>query len=193
MTSLFYDVGLSLISYYGLRLLGADPYLALLTATAVAAVRLGYVLWRDRQFDRLAAFMVVTFAIGFALSFVAGDARLLMMKDSVGTSVSGAIFGVSFLLGRPLMLTAVQRFGAESEAEAHEMEQWFVEDAGFRRLIATMSAVWCFGLIGEAALRIPLIFVLPIDVMAGVSTAMWVVTFGGLFTWSQWYGTRSRA
>jgi type IV secretory pathway TrbD component len=193
MVSLFYDVGLSLVSYYGLRLLGADTYIALLAGTATAAFRLVYVLWSDRQFDRFAAFMVFTFGVGLALTFVTGDPRFLLVKDSVGTGLSGAVFGVSYLLGRPLMLTAVQRFGAESEEEAREMEEWFVEDGLFRHLIAVFSAVWCFGLIGEAALRIPLIYLLPVDVMAGVSTAMWVVAFGGLFAWTQWYGARSRA
>jgi hypothetical protein len=72
------------------------------------------------------------------------------------------------------------------------MEEWFIESAAFRHVIAVISAAWCFGLIGEAALRVPLVFLLPIDVMAGLSTAMWIVTFGGLFGWSRWYGARSR-
>ena len=192
MRSMVYDVVPSVATYYGLRLLGADPYVALLGATAVAALRLLYVLWIDHTFDRFAAFMVVIFAIGLALSFVTGDARFLLMKDSVTTAVSGLIFGVSWLLGRPLMLTAVQRFGASSAAEALEMEQWWRTDAVFRHMIGVMSAVWCVGLIGEAAVRIPLIYLLPIDVMAGLSTVLSIGILGGLFVWTTWYGNSLR-
>jgi hypothetical protein len=193
MRSMVYDVVPSVATYYGLRLLGADPYVALLGATAVAALRLLYVLWTDHSFDRFAAFMVVIFAIGLALSFVTGDARFLLLKDSVTTSISGLIFGVSWLLGRPLMLTAVQRFGARSDAESREMEEWWRTDAVFRHIIGVMSAAWCLGLIGEAAVRIPLVYLLPIDVMAGLSTVLSVAVLGGLFVWTQWYGNAKRA
>jgi hypothetical protein len=192
MLSMVYDVVPSVATYYGLRILGADPYLALLGATAVAALRLLYVLWTDHTFDRFAAFMVVIFAIGLALSFVTGDPRFLLMKDSVTTAVSGLIFGVSWLLGRPLMLTAVQRFGARSDAEAREMEDWWRTDVVFRHMIAVMSGAWCLGLIGEAAVRVPLIYLLPIDVMAGLSTVLSVAVLGGLFVWTQWYGNGKR-
>jgi intracellular septation protein A len=190
MGSFFWDVVPSVVAYYGLRTLGADPYVALLGGTGAAALRLLYVLWTDRSFDRFAAFMVVVFAVGLALSFVSGDARFLLLKDSVPTAVSGAIFGVSWLLGRPLMLTAVQRFGARSEAEREEMETWWAEEPVFRHVIAVMSAAWCFGLVGEAVVRIPLVYLLPVDVMAGVSTAMSVVVFITLFAWTRWYGYR---
>jgi intracellular septation protein A len=190
MGSFFWDVVPSVAAYYGLRMLGADPYVALLGGTGAAAVRLLCVLWTDRTFDRFAAFMVVIFAVGLALSFVSGDARFLLLKDSVPTAVSGAIFGLSWLLGRPLMLTVVQRFGARSETEREEMQTWWAEDHAFRHVIAVMSAAWCFGLIGEAVVRVPLVYLLPVDVMAGVSTAMSVVVFVTLFVWTRWYGYR---
>jgi hypothetical protein len=192
MRTMFFDVVPSVAVYYGLRAFGADPYLALLGATGVATLRLVYLLWTDRRFDRFAAFMVAVFAIGLVLSFVTGNARFLLLKDSIPTAVSGAIFGISWLVGRPLMLTAVQRFGARSERERLEFETLWTSAADFRHMIAVMSLVWCFGLIGEAALRVPLIFLLPIDVMAGVSTVISIGVLAGLFTWTQWYGTRVR-
>jgi hypothetical protein len=193
MRSMMFDVIPSVAAYYVLRVLGADSYVALLGATVVAAIRLLCVLWVDRTFDRFAAFVVVIFAIGFVLSFVTGNPRFLLMKDSMATAVSGLIFGVSWLLDRPLMLTAAQRFGARSEGERREMEVWWNEDPVFRHVVGVMSVVWCLGLIGEAALRIPLIYLLPIDVMAGLSTVLSVAVLSGLFVWTQWYGNRARA
>ena len=47
------------------------------------------------------------------------------------------------------------------------------------------------GLLLEAIVRIPLIYLLPIDVMVGVSTAMMVTVIVGLAIWNGWYGART--
>lgn len=73
------------------------------------------------------------------------------------------------------------------------MEDWWRTDAVFRRMIAVMSGAWCLGLVGEAAVRIPLIYLVPIDVMAGLSTVMSVAVLDGLFVWTTWYGNGKRA
>jgi hypothetical protein len=49
------------------------------------------------------------------------------------------------------------------------------------------SAVWGAGMLSEAALRAVLIFLLPIDVMVVLSTAMWGTTVVLLVLWTRWY------
>src|SRR5215218_8982801 len=61
---LFWDIGLSLVAYYGLRAMGASPYVALLGGTVTAGLRFGYVWLRDRRLDAFAAFMLVEFGGG---------------------------------------------------------------------------------------------------------------------------------
>ena len=56
-----------------------------------------------------------------------------------------------------------------------------------------MSAVWGFGLVFEALLRIPLVFVLPVEVMVTVSTVMIIAVFVLLAVWNKWYATRAQA
>jgi hypothetical protein len=55
------------------------------------------------------------------------------------------------------------------------------------------AIVWGVGLLLEAALRIPLIYLLPIDVMVGLSTGMMVAVIVGLSIWNGWYGQRAGA
>jgi len=55
------------------------------------------------------------------------------------------------------------------------------------------SWVWGIGLLIEAALRVPLIFLLPISVMVAVSQAMMIAAFALLIAWTSWYVRRATA
>jgi hypothetical protein len=52
--------------------------------------------------------------------------------------------------------------------------------------------VWGLRLLAEALVRIPLIYLLSIDVMVGLSTALTVVTIGGLVIWHRRCFVRSQ-
>jgi hypothetical protein len=41
--------------------------------------------------------------------------------------------------------------------------------------------------------RVPLIYLLPIPVMVGLSTALFVATFAALIAWNVWYVSRRPA
>jgi hypothetical protein len=47
------------------------------------------------------------------------------------------------------------------------------------------------GLLAEAAIRVPLVYLLPPSVMVGLSTAMAVLAFGGLAVWTGRYAGRA--
>jgi hypothetical protein len=98
------DVGLPLIGYYTPHGFGASDCAALLTATAAAGARLIWVAARTRQITWFASVMLAVFGAGTALTFTGGDARVLLLKDSVTTAMIGAVFLVSLLSERPLTL-----------------------------------------------------------------------------------------
>ncbi len=186
------DVGLPLIAYYGLHAVGVSDYRALLAGTVVAGLRVAFVALRSRRLDGFAAFLMAIFTVGIGLSFATGDARFMLAKDSVGTAVAGLVFLGTCAVGRPLMFHAAQRFSATtSEKRAWWNIKWQTSP-GFRRGFRVMSVVWGAGLLVEAAVRIPLIYVLPIDVMVGLSTVLQVTAFTLLMMWSVWYGKRMR-
>ncbi|WP_422647490.1 VC0807 family protein [Actinoalloteichus caeruleus] len=186
----FLDAGLSVSAYLVFRWAGAGDYLALLAGTVVAGLRLGWVLLRTRRLDAFALFMTATFAVGLGLSFVTGDARFLLLKESVGTAVTGLLFLLTCLLRRPLLYAASKRFAGLDAAESTAWDERWRASPHFRRLFYRTTIVWGLGFVAEAVLRVPLVFLLPIPVMATVGSLGTPVLIVGLLGWTLWYGPR---
>lgn len=185
---LAWDVGLPMVAYYGLHLAGVGDFVALLAATAAAAVRIAWVAVRDRSLNLFATVMLLVFGIGLALAFVSGDVRFLLLKASVGTAAVGLVFLVTAARGRrPLTLAAEQSW---APARAQQIAQEYLTDPHVRRGHRVSSTVWGTGLLAEAAVRVPLVYLLPINVMVGLSTALLLTTFGGLIVWNARYVAR---
>lgn len=175
------DVGLPMASYYGLRLAGASAWVALLGATVAAGMRIVWVAVRDRRLNPFAAVMLIIFGLGLALVFLSGDPRFLLLKHSITSAAVGIAFLVSIVAGRPLTLAAAQSW---QPGEAQELETLYRTDPHVRHGFRVSAAVWGLGGLAEAVIRVPLIYLLPIDVMVGLSTAMMVATNGGLLMWN---------
>ena len=190
LSGLAADVGLPLVGYYGLRVAGASEWVALLGATALAGVRLVVVALRSRRVTWFAALMLAVFGLGLALAFVGGDPRFLLLKDSLTTGVVGLVFLASLGAGRPLTLSAFQTWKPD---EAAEMEHLYRTAPAARRIFRVSAVVWGVGLLAEAGLRVPLIYVLPLDVAVGASTAMMIVTITALSTWNGIWAGRAQA
>ncbi|GAA1695048.1 hypothetical protein GCM10009765_50350 [Fodinicola feengrottensis] len=188
--SLFLDMGLSIVAYYGLRMLGADQYVALLAGTVVAGLRIVYVALKARRLDGFAVFMMGTFGVSLGLSFLTGDARFLLLKDSIGTSVVGAIFLISTVIGKPVIFHAARRFTSATPEKAQQWEQRWQTEPAVRHTFRVLSTVWGCGLLLEAAIRIPLVYLLPIDVMAGLAQVFGLFFIGPLIVWMMWYVKR---
>ncbi|WP_433031115.1 VC0807 family protein [Actinomycetospora sp. CA-053990] len=187
-SGLLWDVGAPLVGYYALHLLGASDWVALLVATLAAGLRLVWVAVRSREITWFAAVMLAVFGLGLALAFVGGDPRFLLVKDSFGTALVGLVFLASLFSRKPLTLSAFQTWQPK---EAAEMDGFYRTLPPIRRMFRRSAVVWGIGLLLEAIVRIPLIYLLPIDVMVGLSTAMMVTVIVGLSVWNGWYGKRA--
>lgn len=187
LRALAWDVGVPILAYYVLHLAGASDWFALLAATSAAGLLVVWGAVRDRSVNLFASVMLVVFGIGLALAVVTGDERFLLLKASITTGVIGAAFLVAAAWGRPLTLSAAQRW---EPARAAQVVAAYDADPRVRRMHLISSLVWGLGLLAEAAVRVPLIFLLPVSVMVGLSTAMLVVTIGGLVAWNGWYARR---
>ncbi|HEX4250905.1 MAG TPA: VC0807 family protein [Pseudonocardia sp.] len=190
ISSLAWDVGPSVAAYYGARALGCSDYVSLLAGTVASALRLIWVAVRDRRVDAFAMFLMVLFGVGLALTFVTGDARFVIVKDSLTSFVAGLFFLGSCALGRPLTYYAAQRFAGPAEAVG--LRARFADPAVRRRYYAT-SLVWGGGLLAESLLRIPLVLTLPIDVAVGASTVLMIVAYTLLIGWTIHFASRGPA
>ena len=190
---LLLDVGLPLGAYYGARALGLAEYFALLAATLVAGVRLGYTAWRRKAFDAISMVMLLMFGVGLGLSFVTGEERMLLVLQSGTTAVLGLFLLGTCAFGAPAAFTAVKRIRA---GEVELMRRWdtlYAEESGFRRVFMVITLVWALSLVGEAALRIPMAYLLPLDVAIGLSSVMPAVVITATLLWTTWYGKRAGA
>jgi hypothetical protein len=186
------DLGLPVITYYGLHALGADDTTALLAGTLAAGARLVWVAVRSRVVSYFSMVMGAVFGVGLLFTLLTGDARFLLIKHSMMAAVIGALFLITGLRGRkPLTLSAQQSF---TPARAAEIAAEYANSPEVRRGHRIASVVWGGGLLTEAVVRVVLVYLLPVDVMVGLSTLLTVVTFTLLIGWNARYiATRKRA
>lgn len=184
LLGMVWDLVASVGVYYALRLFGVDERPALLVATILAATRLIWVAVRRRQVTWFAAVMLAVFGLGLLLTFLAGDARFLLMKDSIVTAGVGIVFLLSALGGRPLTLSAAQ---TSQPWRAAAIDEMFRTRKDLRRRFFISSVVWGVGLLTESVVRIPLVYSFSVDTMVGLSELMFWGTIGLLMLWSLFY------
>ncbi|WP_344875469.1 VC0807 family protein [Allokutzneria multivorans] len=190
---LLFDVGLPLGAYYGARALGFAEYHALLAATLVAGARVGYAAWRRRTFDAISMVMLLMFGVGLALSFVTGEERMLLVLQSGTTGVLGLFLLGTCVFGAPAAFTVAKRVRSGEKELVRRWESLYAEESGFRRIFTVITLVWALSLVGEAALRVPVAFLFPLDAAIGLSSVMPAVIITAALVWTSWYGKRAGA
>ena len=188
------DVGMPMAVYYTLHALGAGDLVALGAGTALAGVFVLADVVRKRRLDAMAGVILAGFTLGIALTLVSGDARFVIAKESIASALFGAAFLVSVAVGKPLTYLAARHRLAESDpdaAAAFERRYRTVPDV--RRSMRTLAVLWGAGLLCEAALRVVLVYHLPVSTMVWLSTVLTVVTIGGLIALTIAFVRRRRA
>jgi hypothetical protein len=184
LSSLMWDVGLSLAAYFVAHWLGASDYVALLAGSVVALARVLWVAARARKFDMFAAVMLGVFLVGLGLSFLTGSPKFLLVKESFGTGIAGLAFVVSCFVGRPLIYHAALRMQEGDPARVADFEQKWTELPQFRRNFRIMSAAWGAGLLFDAIVRVPLVLSLSTSAAVTASTVLFVATMVLLALWN---------
>lgn len=185
------DAGVPMAVYYGLHAAGASNLVALTGGTVLSGVFVIAEIVRKRRLDPFASVILASFVLGLVLTFISGDARFVIAKDSFTTALIGAAFLLSTAIGKPLIYVSAQR-GMSADAAA-AFRQRYRTSAPMRRVINTLSLVWGAGLCAEAALRVVLVYHLPIPTMVWLSTVMMVITFAILIAVTAAVVRRTRA
>lgn len=184
ISTLFLDVGLSFVAYFAAQLLGASTYVSLLAATVVAGLRTLWVAVAQRRADVFSLFLMALFGAGLGLSFLTGDPRLLLAKDSATSFVAGVILIGSCLIGKPLAYHAARRFARSAGGDQQRAFEANGQSTALRRRWYRVSLVWGGGLLAEAVLRIVGVYTLPFDVAATASQVLMIGAFAALIGWT---------
>lgn len=185
LRGLAWDVGLPLVVFYALSGAGVGDWSALLGASLAVAARMGWVAVQNRALNVFAVVMLAAFGLGLALAFVNGEPQYLLLKSSFLTAFVGIMFLVSATGGRrPLTLAAEQHWAPR---RAVEIAQEYRADPDVRHGHRVSSMVWGLGLLTDALVRIPLVFLLPTSIVVGLSSALTLAILGGLIIWNILY------
>ena len=133
----------------------------------------------ERKLNLLAVLMLAVNLAGIAVSFLTGDPRAMIAKDSIVSSVIAfAILG-SVMLRRPLMSAGLKPYMTRGKAE--RIAAWgrlSMASARFRRLELAFSTIWGLALLAECAARLVGAYTLPVTTMVWLGTVMTLGSIG---------------
>jgi intracellular septation protein A len=164
--------------YYGLRVVGASVYLALLAGAVVPAVTTAAGVIRSRTVDRLGAFMLSTMLLGVAVALIAGSPRFLLAKEAWVTAAVGVWFVLSARGSRPLSFVfARAMLEGRHPFTDQPWDQLWERSPGFRKGWRISSLIWGIGSLVDAAGRVVLAYTLPVDLVPALTPVMFVASF----------------
>ncbi|MGV9760754.1 VC0807 family protein [Streptomyces tricolor] len=178
---LLIDVAVPLGSYYLLKeALGLSTFAALAWSSVVPAVRTVWGLVRERRANALAALILVVNVVSLVLSFVSGDPRLMLAKDSGVSSTVALGILLSVRLGKPMMTEGMKPFLVKGDAGREAAWQRLMSgqaagSAAFRRRERLFSVVWGLVLLAECVVRVVGAYTVPVDTMVWLGSVVLVV------------------
>ncbi|MFJ7152150.1 VC0807 family protein [Streptomyces sp. NPDC100445] len=178
---LLVDVAVPLGSYYLFKdAFGMSTFAALAWSSVVPALRTGWSLVRDRKVNGLAGLILVVNVVSLLLSFVSGDPRLMLAKDSGVSSTVAIGILVSVVLGKPMMTAGMKPFLVKGDAAKEAAWERLASgtaagSAAFRRKENVFSVVWGVVLLAECVARFVGAYTIPVDTMVWLGGVFMVV------------------
>jgi hypothetical protein len=176
---LLIDIGIPVGTYYLLRdAFGLSLWLSLALSSIGPAVRAIAGLVAERSLNLLAVLMLAVNLASIAVSFLTGDPRAMIAKDSAVSSVIALAVLGSVVLRRPLMSAGLKPF--MTKGEPHRTAAWDRLSAAsprFRRLELLFSTIWGLALLAECVARLVGAYTLPVATMVWLGT---VITLGAI-------------
>lgn len=172
--SLLINGGLPFLVY--MLLLGhVSNVLALTIATLIPLLETVIHFLKYRKWDVFAGFMLVGFTLGILAALIGGDERLILLRESFVTGILGLIFLGSLVTRRPLIYYFALRFtvGKTQEQQNTFSDNW--KNPYVRKVLRILTAGWGMILLGEALLKIVLVYTLSVSTFLAISS---VVTYG---------------
>jgi len=173
------DVGVPLAIFYLLHdAFGLSLWLSLALSSVAPAARALGGLAAERRLNLLATLMLAVNLAGIAVSFLTGDPRAMIAKDSVISSVIAFAILASVVMRRPLMSAGLEPFMTRGVPErTAAWDRLSAGSARFRRLEMAFSAIWGLLLLAECVARLIGAYTLPVTTMVWLST---VLTMGAV-------------
>jgi hypothetical protein len=168
------DVAAPMACYYLLHgAFGTSEVAALAVSGVIPAVRVVAGIVKDRTLNGLAGLTLVVNVAGIVLSFVTGDARLMIAKDSGLSGVLSLAIMLSAFTRQPVMTAGMRPFITKGNpAKEAAWDRLAERSARFRRAVRMFSGIWGGVLLAECVARLIGAFTLPVSTMVWLSNVM---------------------
>jgi hypothetical protein len=174
------DVAVPLGGYYLLHAgFGVGTVAALGISSLVPAVRTVASFLVKREANGLAALMLTVNLAAIALTFVSGNARLMIAKDSAVSSLIAVGILWSVRSGKPMMTAGLKPFVTKGNAQRVAAWDALKGDAAFRAKENLYSLIWGAALLAECVARLVGAFTLEPSTMAWLGTVFLLVAIAG--------------
>ncbi|WP_103347922.1 VC0807 family protein [Amycolatopsis sp. CA-128772] len=177
LKTLAIEIAVPAAVYYGLHSLGASDFTALAASGVFPLVRTLYQFARDRTLNSLALVVLTTNVVGMLLTFVTGDARMMIAKDSLGSGITGLVILASAFTAAPIMSKTMRPFLTRGKAEREAAWERLSGTGTFDAVLRRCNVIWGIGFALESSARIVGAFTLPVSTMVWLSTVLFAGSF----------------
>ncbi len=182
------DVAAPLLLYYLLRAVGVGIWTALIVGSIVPLSRIAVSAVHRRRIEQPALFALTLLGVATAVGVITTDPRLLVVRESYLTAVVGGWILFTLRSPQPLVMTAT--LGFMSPAAAVSWRRAWRDDARFRRLMKGMTLAFGFAFLIDAAARVLMAYLLPLDIVPLLSALLLVLLLVAVVQGGKAYGRR---
>ncbi len=163
---------------YNLFLDHFSSFVSLLIATLIPLGDNLFHILKYREADAFGLFMLTGFVLSLLAFILGGNERLILLRESMVTGLLGLIFIASLFFAKPLIYHFAIRFSSSdaSDKKAQFQKNW--EIPYFRLVLRIMTAIWGISLLGEAILKIILVYELTIPAFLAISQLIFYGVIG---------------
>jgi hypothetical protein len=186
--SLLLSIGGTLILYALLRPhFSATSLVPLLVASLCPVFGNVVSLLRQRRLDVFGSMVLLGIAASLVGSLLGGSPQLLLVRESFVTGAAGLVFLLSFFTPRPLGYSFAKQFMAGNDREKRAGFDALWQHSSFQRSIKRGTIFWGLLLLGEFALRLLLVFTLPVVLVLVIAPIVFnSIIVGGIVVSAIW-------
>lgn len=182
------DVAAPLVLYYLLRAGGVSVWTALIVGSILPILRITTIAVHRRRIEQPALFTLTLLTIGTAVGLVTADPRLLIVRESYLTAVTGAWILLTLRSTQPLVMTATLHFLPPAGVES--WQRAWRNDPRFRRLMKAMTLAFGVAFLLDAAARVLMAYLLPLDLVPVLSALLLILLLVAVVQVGKAYGGR---
>lgn len=170
----------------------ASDVIALSIAAIVPTLATLVGVLRSRHLNVISLFVLGGLVIGILMTFLGGDTRLLLIRESFFTGALGIVCFVSLLFPRPLMFSFGRSLATGDDPARIALYNQSWQNPITRHASRVATIVWGVVYSSDLLLRVLLVFTLPTAVVVAVGPIVTSVLIGVTMLWTFAFLRRTR-